>query len=87
METQTNESRSREIVGKQVEVQIGLYSNHVKTSAIILEQIGYGFLARSEGEKYCSVHYDLRGRLCAKKLFDSESEARSIAEESKHRIS
>ena len=74
------------IVGENVEIIVGPYSDLTKTSVVVLEQIGNGFLARSEDGQFCSVHYNFRGRLHTAKLTD-EDEARKVAEESKGRMS
>ncbi len=75
-----------EIVGKDVEVEVGS-TGRKKASMRILEQIGNGFLAQTESGKFCSVHYDICGALSTTKLYRRESKARDEAEKTKGRMS
>ena len=70
--------------GDQVKIHIGNRTKLVE--ATVIEQIGNGVLAKTEKGKFCSVHYDFRGRLRARKL-SSEKEARELAEETKDQMS
>lgn len=71
------------MINQRVEVNVGYYSDLAKVFVTILEQIGNGFLARSEDGLFCSVHYDFSGQLHTCKLFDSEDAAREIAEQTR----
>lgn len=73
--------------GEKVKIQIGPYSSLTYSSAIILEEIGYGFLVKFESGKYGSVHYDFCGKLYASRLYDNENDARIEAEKNKYMMS
>lgn len=73
------------MIDKQVEITVG--SSKAMISVTILEQIGNGFLARSEDGQFCSVHYNFSGQLHTAELIDSEDEARELAEASQGRMS
>lgn len=65
-----------DIIGNVREVRIG---SHSKVSATIFERIGTGWLGRTDFGTYLSIHYDFCGRLQARRMFDSETDARKEA--------
>ena len=44
-----------EEINRQVKIVLG--SSKTIISAIILEKIGFGFLAQTESDQFCSVHF------------------------------
>ena len=75
------------ILGKKVGVRvIGRFFKNRQKVVTILEEIGYGFLAKTDFGKYCCVHYDICGKLYTRKLQSKEA-AIAEAEKTKYQMS